>query len=193
MPTATQMVVHLLRSFEHSLVTNAGLGANLTEEGRVECEITIVCGRTNLVGCCGTVSGVKEPSALALKLLEQAEKVNDGSDLSGKFVFGRQPPLVIAGKYYQVTTRTREHWEKWHRRFQEAVKIQTEGEEDEQLDTVGSVCMDSIGSVAAALSSGGVAYKVPGRMGLAGCPRMGCNAANAVAMMNRKRKRKRIK
>ncbi|CAH0514626.1 unnamed protein product [Peronospora belbahrii] len=95
------MVVHLLRSFEHSLVTNAGLGANLTEEGRVECEITIVCGRTNLVGCCGTVSGVKEPSALALKLLEQAEKVNDGSDLSGKFVFGRQPPLVIAGKYVQ--------------------------------------------------------------------------------------------
>ncbi|CAI5730339.1 unnamed protein product [Peronospora destructor] len=51
--------------------------------------------------------------------------------------------------------------------------------------------MDPMGNVAAALSSGGVAYKVPGRMGLAGCPRMGCDAANAVVNVNHKVNRKR--
>ncbi|CAH0493753.1 unnamed protein product [Peronospora farinosa] len=211
-PTASQLAVYLLQSFEHNSLTNAGRGSNLTEEGRVECEASVVCGRTHLVSCCGAVSGVKEPSALALKLLEQAEKT-DGSDSSGIFAFGRQPPLVVAGEHarqlaqdfgletankdaeksrkYQVTMKAQEHWDKWHRRFQEAIKTKTKEEEEEQLDTVGAVCMDPMGNVAAALSSGGVAYKVPGRIGLAGCPRMGCDAANAVVNVTHKRKRNR--
>ncbi|CAI5730336.1 unnamed protein product [Peronospora destructor] len=97
-PTASQIAVCLLQSFEHSSLTNAGLGSNLTEEGRVECEASVVCGRTHLVSCCGAVCGVKEPSALALKLLEQAETA-DGSNSSEIFAFGRQPPLVVAGEH----------------------------------------------------------------------------------------------
>ncbi|KAF1780228.1 Nucleophile aminohydrolase [Phytophthora cactorum] len=88
---------------------------------------------------------------------------------------------------YQVTEKTREHWTKWHRRFQEVA----ETKEEERLDTVGAICMDPMGNVAAALSSGGVAYKVPGRLGLAGCPRMGCDASNAVRGTRNSRKRKR--
>ncbi|KAG3076349.1 hypothetical protein PI124_g18065 [Phytophthora idaei] len=202
-PSAAQIAAHLLQAFEHSTLTNAGLGANLTEEGRVECEASVVCGQTHLVSCCGAVTGVKEPSALALKLLEQAKS----DDSTATFAFGRQPPLVVVGgntrqlardfgletavdeelEKYQVTEKTREHWTKWHRRFQEVA----ETKEEEQLDTVGAICMDPIGNVAAALSSGGVAYKVPGRLGLAGCPRMGCDASNAVRGTRNSRKRKR--
>uniref|UniRef100_A0AAV1TJ06 Uncharacterized protein n=1 Tax=Peronospora matthiolae TaxID=2874970 RepID=A0AAV1TJ06_9STRA len=217
-PSAAQMAVYLLHSFEHSRFTNAGLGANLTENGHVECEASVVCGRTGFVACCGAVRGVKEPSALALKLLEQAERAGD-HNLSGQFVFGRQPPLVVVGEHtrrlardfgletacddaeelrmYQVTPKSRAHWNKWHQRFLEAdtsKKSDTKEEEKddgEHLDTVGSVCMDSKGNVAAALSSGGVLYKVPGRLGLAGCPRMGCDAANADMVWKKTRKRKR--
>lgn len=55
----------------------------------------------------------------------------------------------------------------------------SEDEDDEALDTVGAIVVDPWGNVAAALSSGGIAYKTPGRVGLAGCPRIGCNAVNA--------------
>ncbi|KAG6951179.1 hypothetical protein JG688_00013843 [Phytophthora aleatoria] len=150
-PTAAQIAAHLLQAFEHSTLTNAGLGANLTEEGRVECEASVVCGQTHLVSCCGAVTGVKEPSALALKLLEQAKS----DDSTATFAFGRQPPLVVVGgntqqlardfgletavdeelEKYQVTEKTREHWTKWHRRFQEVA----ETKEEEQLDTVGAI------------------------------------------------------
>ena len=213
-PSAAQMAVYLLHSFELSRFTNAGLGANLTENGHVECEASVVCGRTGVVACCGAVRGVKEPSALALKLLEQAQRVGD-NNLSGQFAFGRQPPLVVVGEHtrklargfgletasddaeelrmYQVTSKSRAHWNKWHQRFKEADQSKNdkkEEEDDEHLDTVGSVCMDTKGNVAAALSSGGVLYKVPGRLGLAGCPRMGCIAANAGVMWKKTRKRK---
>ncbi|CAI5726157.1 unnamed protein product [Hyaloperonospora brassicae] len=219
-PSAAQIAVHLLRAFEHSSFTNAGRGANLTEHGQVECEASVVCGRTGSVACCGAVRGVREPSALALKLLEQAERAGD-RDVKRKFACGRQPPLVLVGEHtrqvardfgletatddaealktYHVTPKSRAHWAKWHERFQAATarkaeattKTRGDNEDVEHLDTVGSVCMDSMGNVAAALSSGGVLYKVPGRLGLAGCPRMGCDAANARGTQTTSRKRKR--
>ncbi|KAG7378107.1 taspase, threonine aspartase, 1 [Phytophthora pseudosyringae] len=211
-PTAAQTAAHLLHAFERSSLTNAGLGANLTEEGRVECEASVVCGHTHLVSCCGAVRGVQEPSALALKLLEQAQAV-DGGDASAMFAFGRQPPLVVVGEHarqlargfgletateedealrkFQVTETTQERWDKWRGRFQEAAETKEEQVEDERFDTVGAICMDPRGNVAAALSSGGVAYKVPGRLGLAGCPRMGCDASNAAVTGTPNRKRKR--
>ncbi|KAG6608916.1 threonine aspartase 1 [Phytophthora cinnamomi] len=211
-PTAAEVAVQLLHSFERSSLTNAGLGANLTEQGRVECEASVVCGQTHLVSCCGAVRGVREPSALALKLLQQAKQVEDG-DADSTFAFGRQPPLVVVGEHarqlargfsletgieddekldkFQVTDKAQQQWDKWRRRFQDAAETEDErGEVDEErFDTVGAICMDPRGNVAAALSSGGVAFKVPGRLGLAGCPRMGCDAANATEDISRKRKR----
>ncbi|GMF51880.1 unnamed protein product [Phytophthora fragariaefolia] len=214
-PSAAEVAVQLLHSFELSSLTNAGLGANLTEQGRVECEASVVCGETHLVSCCGAVRGVREPSALALKLLQQANQV-EVVGAKSNFAFGRQPPLVIVGDHarqlardfgletateddeelekFQVTAKAQQHWDKWRRRFQEAVETKNEEEEEkeERFDTVGAICMDPMGNVAAALSSGGVAYKVPGRLGLAACPRMGCDAANAVEdRLSASRKRKR--
>ncbi|RLN98281.1 hypothetical protein BBJ28_00003552 [Nothophytophthora sp. Chile5] len=215
--TAAQVATRLLSCFERSPLTNAGLGSNLTEQRRVECEASVVCGKSRLVGACAAVQGVQEPSALAWKLLEQAAMVDEpsGAETSTAFAFGRQPPLVVVGDHarvlardfgletakeaseeldmYQVTPQAERQWEKWHKRFLgHTIESAEEQEEDPErrLDTVGAICMDPMGNVAAALSSGGVAYKVPGRVGLAGCPRMGCNAANAIVKpSSRKRKR----
>ncbi|KAF1314602.1 Threonine aspartase, partial [Globisporangium splendens] len=242
---AVLVATRMLRVFELSALTNAGHGANLNELGHVECEASVVCGKTSLVAVCANVRGVAEPSALAMGLLSQAakaegrgeEKDDDGADLSERtkesqqFAFGRQAPLVVVGEYartlahqfgleivasdadldaYQVTAKAEAYWKKWHDRFQSAHTGDMESsnntkpglsqskqhqqdfpttkeetgqgvamdEDIELLDTVGAICMDPAGNIAAALSSGGIAYKVPGRVGLAGCPRIGCNASN---------------
>ena len=65
-----------------------------------------------------------------------------------------------------MTTKSRAHYDKWHRRFQEineSKRFDTKEADDEHLDIVRSVCMDSTGNVAAALSSDGVLYNFPGR------------------------------
>ncbi|TYZ61773.1 hypothetical protein PybrP1_012805 [[Pythium] brassicae (nom. inval.)] len=228
---AALVASRMLRVFEHSELTNAGVGANLTARGRVECEASVVCGRSALASTCAKVRGVAEPSALAHALMVQAGAgAPAGATTDSAFAFGRQAPLVVVGKHartlargfgletadsdadldaFQVTPRAEAHWRKWHARFEAlgpsvvaaSASHGAEAAPQQQpppqlLDTVGAICVDPFGNVAAALSSGGVAYKVPGRVGLAGCPRMGCNAANPRAgegsgSASRKRKRKR--
>jgi isoaspartyl peptidase/L-asparaginase-like protein (Ntn-hydrolase superfamily) len=123
--------------------------------------------------------------------------------LNGPSALGREPPLVVVGdgartfaasmgletatseselQQYQVTDAATRQWCKWHARVQGETEPKTpeEEEENDRMDTVGVVCVDPRGNVAAALSSGGVLYKVPGRVGLAGCPRVGADARNAV-------------
>ncbi|TMW61836.1 hypothetical protein Poli38472_010899 [Pythium oligandrum] len=142
-----------------------------------------------MVGCFDPQLGVMEPSAFVRKLMEQALAAKKEGDL------GREPPLVVVGEHvrrlaaqfgldvacdeeletFQVTKEATKQWEKWHTRLSSA-----QDDETPHLDTVGAICLDPDGNVAAATSSGGILYKVPGRVGLAGCPRVGCDARNPV-------------
>jgi taspase (threonine aspartase 1) len=189
---AVQIVHEMLTVFERNSLSNAGKGSNLTEKKTVECEASIVCGTNHLIGVCANVQGVAEPSSLAFEILKNAH-----TNSASKHPFGREPPLVLVGKEarryarhnglevvnsddeeafakYQVTPSTEAFWTKWNDRFETLQKQNQTG--CSLLDTVGAICMDPNGNVASGLSSGGIAFKQCGRVGIAGSVRMGCNA-----------------
>lgn len=73
---------------ENSPLTNAGFGSNLTVDGTVECDASVMDGTSLQFGAVGAVSGVKNPVLLAKRLCEQQ---------SIKIACGRIPPSFLVG------------------------------------------------------------------------------------------------
>jgi len=76
-------VVEAVVILEDSPMTNAGFGSNLTLNGTVECDASVMDGSNLQYGAVGAVSGIKNPVLLAKRLCEQQ---------SIKFAYGRIPP-----------------------------------------------------------------------------------------------------
>lgn len=101
---ATSVAADMLGVLERCELTNCGRGANLNEKGRVECEASVVCGRSRLLGACASVQGVESPSSLALALLAQAGGSTQLPPFAGRD-HGRQPPLVVVGEHARELAR----------------------------------------------------------------------------------------
>lgn len=69
---------------ENASFTNAGYGSNLTLDGMVECDASVMDGSSLLYGSCGAVSGIKNPVKLA-KLICDKQRIN-------QLPLGRIPP-----------------------------------------------------------------------------------------------------
>jgi len=80
---ALDAVVETVVVLEDSPMTNAGFGSNLTLNGTVECDASVMDGSNLQYGAIGAVSGIKNPVLLAKRLCEQQ---------SIKFAYGRIPP-----------------------------------------------------------------------------------------------------
>ncbi|EMP31752.1 Threonine aspartase 1 [Chelonia mydas] len=124
--------------------TNAGMGSNLNLLGEIECDASIMDGKSLNFGAVGALSGFSLAAFKRNKRkLELAEKV--------------ETDLIQLKK-----------------RRQSSEKENDSG----TLDTVGAVVVDQEGNVAAAVSSGGLALKHPGRVGQAALYGCGCWAEN---------------
>lgn len=84
--SALDAVVKATVVLEDSPMTNAGFGSNLTMNGTVECDASVMDGSSLQFGAVGAVSGIKNPVLLAKRLCEQQ---------SVKFAYGRIPPRYI--------------------------------------------------------------------------------------------------
>lgn len=161
--------------------TNAGYGSNLTLTGDVECEASIMDGKTLQYGACTNVKDVGNPISLAKALCTR----------QGKFmVCNLIPPMVLSGegasKYAKdigleiVAPDSLISAKALHRHETTTAKIAkykaelANDIEISRLDTVGAVVVDNEGNCAAACSSGGIILKFPGRIGQAATYGAGC-------------------
>ncbi|XP_027549153.1 threonine aspartase 1 isoform X3 [Neopelma chrysocephalum] len=144
---ATDAVTAALIELEDSPFTNAGLGSNLNLLGEIECDASIMDGKSLNFGAVGALSGFSLAAFKRNKRkLELAEKV--------------ETDLIQLKKRRQSNEKENDSG---------------------TLDTVGAVVVDQEGNVAAAVSSGGLALKHPGRVGQAALYGCGCWAENTGA------------
>lgn len=162
----------MITELENSHLTNAGYGSNLSWNGIVECDASLMNGQTLHFGACGAVSNVWNPIALAKQLcLKQCENLSLGRVppciLTGKgaFTWAQRMGLDIVDDHKMVSARAFRNYKHCKRKLKR-YSIQNDVKFS-PLDTVGAICVDSYGVVASAASSGGVSLKHEGRVGQA--------------------------
>ena len=192
---STAAVEAAIAVLEDDPAANAGLGSNLTIDGTVECDASIMEGADRTFGACGAVSGVRNPIALAARVLRQQQ----GPALS----LGRVHPVMLVSEGARrwaeahdvavcpaadlVTPEARARWAGYRRSLCQSDLSECEAkgapaasdhagqacELDTVNDTVGALCCYG-GNLSAGVSSGGVWLKSCGRIGEAAAFGAGC-------------------
>lgn len=120
-------VTAAIQVLEDDPSTNAGQGSNLTEDGHVECDASIMDGDSGAFGAVGAVPGVRNAIHIAALLAKE--------QMMGSSLLGRIPPMFLVGEgarvwgkskgidlpeiveaeKWLVTARAKEQWTKYKR------------------------------------------------------------------------------
>jgi beta-aspartyl-peptidase (threonine type) len=167
----------VVRILEDDELFNAGRGATLTEEGKVELDACIMDGSTLRCGAVGGVTTVRNPISLARLVMERTDHVLLVAD--GAERFAERMGVTRVDNSYFITPRRREALERLLRER----KSERAHEPAERFGTVGCVARDMQGRLAAATSTGGRTGKMHGRLGDSPIPGAG-NYADATAAVS---------
>jgi L-asparaginase / beta-aspartyl-peptidase len=168
-------VVNAITLLEDSPLFNAGKGAVFTNAGTNELDASIMEGRTLKAGAVAGVKRIKNPILLARLVMEQSPHVLMTGE--GAEVFAVQKGVELVDPKYFFTE---ERWQQLQRQKEEEKKKEAEKSqplkksklerdalpfEDTKFGTVGAVCLDRAGNLAAGTSTGGTSNKRFGRVG----------------------------
>ena len=175
--TALDAVEEAVVIMEDDDTFDAGRGAFLNREGKVQLDALIMDGATLRAGGVGCVEHLRNPVRAARKILSESPHIYFVAE--GAERFAAEHGLPLCQNEDLIIPREVE-------RLREFQTNLSQHEKDLfapaiSHDTVGAVALDRAGNIAAATSTGGTLNKAPGRLGdssLIGC---GCYADNASA------------
>ena len=183
--SALDAVEEAVAHMEDNEVFNAGRGSTLTVNKRIEMEASIMEGKTLKAGAVGLLKNIKNPVRLARIVMEATDHVfvvADGAEkLAEIFNLERRDSFTeLRTQYWQDLKQKLirgeiDYLPKLH-------KLVASHPQLFEMGTVGAVALDKNGDVAAATSTGGLTFKLPGRIGdspLIGCGTYADNEAGA--------------
>lgn len=138
-------VVEAVKSLELHPLFDAGIGSYLNEKGFVELDAAVMDGLTLRIGAVAGLRHVKSPVELARVVMEKCKHsflIGEGAE---EFA-GKMNLEMVENKYF----------------FSERAKKIFE---NKYGDTVGAVALDENGRISTAVSTGGTAFKLVGRVG----------------------------
>ncbi|MCX7862883.1 MAG: isoaspartyl peptidase/L-asparaginase [Bacteroidales bacterium] len=147
--TSLDAVEQVVRFLEDCPLFNAGKGAVLTEEGKVELDASIMDGKTLLAGAVAGVTDIKNPISAARAVMEKTSHVMLVRE--GASAFAKKIGLEIVPNEYFITNESKQRYDKY--------------KNTDKKGTVGCVAIDSYGNLAAGTSTGGMMMKKYGRVG----------------------------
>jgi len=153
---------------EDDPIFNAGKGSALTCVGTVEMDAAIMDGRELSAGAVALVRRVKNPIHLARIVMENTDHVLLAGSTAERLARAFHLPSTnpVTAKRRQALTKARGTAVRgrvpWLKRNRALLQKQPEIVDH---DTVGAVAVDDAGDFASASSTGGMAMKLPGRIG----------------------------
>jgi L-asparaginase / beta-aspartyl-peptidase len=148
---ALDAVIAAVTVMEDSPLFNAGRGASCNADGDHELDASIMEGATLAAGGVACVRRIRNPIVAARAVMEKSPHVLLAGEGAERFA-RRNGVALVAPEYFRV------------RRGLPAPK-RASGTEEEAHGTVGAVALDRAGNLAAGTSTGGIANKLPGRVG----------------------------
>lgn len=149
--TALDAVERVIRTLEDNPAFNAGRGAVLTSEKRAELDASIMDGSNHACGAVASVRTVRNPISLARLVMTQTKHVlliGEGADHFAE----AQNVERVEPNYFQLKPQETD----------QSLYLTRDGS---YLGTVGCAALDQYGNLAAGTSTGGLAGKMPGRVG----------------------------
>jgi beta-aspartyl-peptidase (threonine type) len=158
---ALEAVTHCVMLLEDDPLFNAGRGSVLNADGIVECDASVMDGRTLGAGAIAGVRGIRNPVLLARAVMEKSEHVfliGEGAERFARehgMSFEDPPYFVTEARIAQLAEAKKK----------QAIVLDHSQTNERTLGTVGAVARDRSGNLAAATSTGGLVNKHWGRVG----------------------------
>ena len=160
--SAMDLVEQAVVMLEDDPIFNAGRGAVLNAEAKVECDAAIMDGSNLEAGSVAAVTGIKNPISLARSVIDKSPHVmliGAGGEIFADEVGAGREEL----SYFVTETRLKQLQDA--KKENRIVLDHSDQVEEKKLGTVGAVAIDGKGNLAAATSTGGIVNKQYGRVG----------------------------